>query len=109
MEPELGGESVGAIAGTLAAVRLPTDAICDRWTLEIVLHLLPGARRCSDLVRLSKMGSRLVGSWLAALRTLGVVDRRPCSVGPLRYEYFLTRIGLELRAVLGQMIRWEHS
>jgi DNA-binding HxlR family transcriptional regulator len=101
--------SVDAIAGTLAAVRQPADAVCDRWTLEIVLQLLPGARRYSDILRLSGIASRLVASRLAALQALGIVDRRPYSDGPLRFEYFLTRMGLELRAVLGQMIRWEQS
>ena len=109
MEPESGAVSVDAIAGTLAAVRQPADAICDRWTLEIVLHLLAGARRYSDLMRFSGMASRLVASRLAALQSLGVVDRRPYSEGPVRYEYFLTDMGLELKAVLGQMIRWERN
>ena len=107
MEPESGAVSVDAIAGTLAAVRQPADAICDRWTLEIVLHLLSGARRYSELLHQSGMASRLVASRLAALQDLGVVDRRPYSEGPVRYEYFLTDMGSELRAVLGQMIRWE--
>ena len=53
MEPEPGRVSADAIIGTLAAVRQPADAICDRWSLEIVLHLLPEARRFGDLVRLS--------------------------------------------------------
>jgi len=107
MKPERGEASADAIAGTLAAVRQPADAICDRWTLEIVLHLLAGSRRFSDLVRLSGMASRLVVSRLAALQALGVVDRRPYSDRPLRHDYFLTRMGLDLEAVLGQMSRWE--
>ena len=109
MEPESGVVSVDAIAGTLAAVRQPADAICDRWTLEIVLHLLSGARRYSELLRQSGMASRLVASRLAALQDLGVVDRRLYSEGAVRYEYFLTDMGSELRAVLGQMIRWERN
>ncbi len=107
MKPEPGEVSAEAIAGTLAAVRQPADAICDRWTLEIVLLLLPQPRRFSDLVRLSGMASRLVASRLAALQALGVVERRPYSDRPPRHAYVLTRMGVELRAVLGQMVRWE--
>lgn len=107
MEPEPGGVPTDAIAGTLAAVRQPADAICDRWTLEIVIHLLPNARRFSDLVRLSGLASRLVASRLAALQALGVVDRRPYGERPLRHVYFLTPMGVALKAVLGQMVRWE--
>ena len=107
MEPEPGRVSADAIIGTLAAVRQPADAICDRWSLEIVLHLLPEARRFGDLVRLSGMASGLVATRLSALQALGVVDRRPYSAGPPRHVYFLTPMGDELKAVLGQMIRWE--
>ncbi len=107
MEPESRVVTADAIAGALAAVRQPADAICDRWTLEIILHLLPEARRFSDLVRLSGMASRLVASRLVLLQTIGVVDRRPYSDTPLRHVYFLTSMGLDLRAVLGRMIQWE--
>lgn len=96
-----------AVRGTLAAVRQPADAICDRWSLELVCHLLAGERRFGDLEQSSGVASRLVASRLAALRSLGVVDRRRYSDTPQRYAYFLTPMGRELRAVLGQMAGWE--
>lgn len=96
-----------AIGGALAAVRQPADAVCDRWTLELVCQLLAGERRFGDLVQSSGIASRLVASRLSALQGLGVVDRRRYSDAPPRYAYFLTPMGRGLRAILGQMVGWE--
>ena len=109
MDLERGPVPADAITGALAAVRQPADAVCDRWTLEIVLRLLAGETRFSDLARDTGIAARLVASRLAALQRLGAVDRRPYSQAPLRHLYVLTPMGLELRPVLGQMIRWERS
>lgn len=96
-----------AINAVLVASRQAADAICDRWTLAIVLSALQGARRFNDLARSTGMATRLLTDRLRSLETSGILVRIPYSIRPLRHEYRLTNMGEQLQDVILQMARWE--
>ena len=96
-----------AINAVLVASRQAADAICDRWTLAIVLSALQGARRFNDLARSTGMATRLLTDRLRSLETSGMLVRIPYSIRPLRHEYRLTNMGEQLQDVFLQMARWE--
>ena len=59
-----------AISAVLVAVRQAADAICDRWSFEILLAAFEGKTRFTDFARSTGMASRLVASRLRALEEL---------------------------------------
>ncbi len=96
-----------AINAVLVASRQAADAICDRWSLAIVLSALQGARRFNDLARSTGMATRLLTDRLRTLEASGILLRIPYSIRPLRHEYRLTNMGEQLQDVILQMARWE--
>lgn len=96
-----------AINAVLVASRQAADAICDRWSLAVILTALQGARRFNDLARGTGMATRLLTDRLRTLQTAGILVRIPYSIRPLRHEYRLTNMGEALQAVVLQMARWE--
>jgi DNA-binding HxlR family transcriptional regulator len=97
-----------AITGALVAVRQAADAICDRWSFEILLAAFEGETRFTAFVERAGMASRLVASRLMALEQLGVFERKAYSANPPREDYRLTPMGEALAEVIRQMLRWEH-
>ena len=97
-----------AITAVLVAVRQAADAVCDRWSFEILLAAFEGETRYSGFVARTGMASRLVSSRLRALTQLGVFARHAYSASPSREEYRLTAMGEALAEVIRQMLRWEH-
>ncbi len=98
-----------AIAAVLVASRQAADAVCDRWSLLVVLAALQGARRFSDLTECTGMGSRLLAVRLKSLEGIGMIISVPYSIRPLRHEYRLTPMGEALSEVMSQMLRWERN
>jgi DNA-binding HxlR family transcriptional regulator len=98
-----------AIHATLVSSRQVTDLICDRWSLSIILALIEGERRFSDLAARSGIASRLLNARLTTLTEIGVILRMPYSMHPPRFEYHLTNMGQELLPAFLQMDRWEQG
>jgi DNA-binding HxlR family transcriptional regulator len=46
---------------------------------------------------------------LKRLQEHGIIERRPYSQAPLRYEYLLTRRGKALRPLLMEIIHWGNT
>ena len=93
------------------AVRCPVAAtlelVGDRWTLLIVRDLLRGRRRFNEL-RESVEGipPAVLTARLRVLEAASVVERRPYSNHPPRYEYRLTAKGHALGVVVGALADW---
>jgi DNA-binding HxlR family transcriptional regulator len=93
------------------AFRCPVAAtlelVGDRWTLLIVRDLLRGRRRFNEL-RESVEGipPAVLTARLRALEAASVVERRPYSDHPPRYEYRLTAKGHALGVVVGALADW---
>lgn len=96
-----------AINAVLVSSRQAVDAICDRWSLALVLAMLQGERRFGGLMERTGMASRLLTARLRALELGGVILRMPYSLHPPRHEYQLTNMGAAVSDVLLQMLRWE--
>ena len=98
-----------AINAVLVSSRQAIDAVCDRWTLALVLAMLQGERRFNGLIEATGIATRLLATRLRALESGGIVVRMPYSMHPPRQEYHLTNMGNDLSSVLFQMLRWEQN
>jgi DNA-binding HxlR family transcriptional regulator len=107
--PAIAASDSLAINGVLVSARQAIDMICDRWTWSIVLALLLGGRRFTDLTERTGMASRLLTTRLKALEANGVIVRLPYSMHPPRFEYRLTNMGDDLLPIVLQMDRWEQA
>ncbi|WP_394760475.1 winged helix-turn-helix transcriptional regulator [Phenylobacterium sp.] len=107
--PSIAPSDALAINAVLVSSRQAVDAICDRWTLALVLAMLQGERRFNGLMGRTGIATRLLSARLRALEAAGIVVRMPYSMHPLRHEYHLTNMGSDLADVLLQMLRWEQN
>lgn len=88
-----------SIAGAL-------DVVGDRWSLLVVRELLYGVHRFNELVDNTGAPRDILTARLRKLQEYGIVEKRPYSSRPPRYEYFLTAAGRELWPVLQMLKRW---
>jgi DNA-binding HxlR family transcriptional regulator len=80
-----------------------------KWTGLIVLTLLPGARRFSELAgQLEVVSDRVLSERLKELEEAGVVERSVLPESPVRVEYRLTEKGQALEPVLKALDEWGH-
>lgn len=98
-----------AINAVLVASRQAVDAICDRWTLTLIVAALQGARRYGEFTEQTGMASRLLTARLRTLEDQGLLSRLPYSLRPPRDEYRLTPKSEALFEVVLQMARWEDA
>lgn len=107
--PSIAPSDALAINAVLVSSRQAVDAVCDRWTLTLVLAMLQGERRFNGFLARTGIATRLLSARLAALEASGIVVRMPYSMRPLRYEYQLTNMGSAISDILLQMRRWDQS
>lgn len=88
-----------SVAGTLGVVG-------ERWTLLIVREIFQGRRRFSEMQRTLGVARNVLAARLERLIEEGIIERRPYSEHPQRYEYFLTEKGLDLWPVLMALLHW---
>ncbi len=94
--------------------QLPTQAtartlqvIGGTWKPRIVLRLIAGPRRLSELKReLPGISQKVLIQGLRELQEHGVVARRVSSDLPLRVEYSATPLGASLEPVLVSLCQW---
>jgi DNA-binding HxlR family transcriptional regulator len=112
-EHPLGGpSSLGPAA--LAAFLCPVDEaariIGQKWTLQIVHHLLDrhGCRFCELQEALGGVNPSTLSSRLKMLEEVGLVHRVQVSAIPPHVEYSLTPMGTELRDVIEAVTLWSN-
>ncbi len=76
------------------------------WSPLIVRDVWVGINRFDDLQRDLGISRKVLAERLKHLVEAGMLDRRPYSERPARYEYVLTRKGLEFVDVLVVMAQW---
>lgn len=91
--------------------RRPLRACCEsidgKWKGVILLHLLDGTKRFSELkVLLENVTQRVLTKELRELEKAQIVSRRVYAEVPPRVEYSLTEIGMSLRPVIDVKIAW---
>jgi DNA-binding HxlR family transcriptional regulator len=88
-----------AIAQTLAFLG-------ERWTILVMREIGLGRRRFDEIQSHLGVASNVLSARLTSLVDEGIVERRPYSSHPGRFEYHFTDKGRELLPVLWGMMRW---
>src|SRR5690349_3386469 len=78
-----------------------------RWKIPLIFHLLPGAKRFSELLRaLSGITQKMLTQQLREMERDGIVRRTVYPQVPPKVEYSLTPRGETLKPVVNAMCRW---
>jgi DNA-binding HxlR family transcriptional regulator len=85
------------------------ELIGKRWTGAIMHVLLSGPMRFSEISHaVPELSDRLLSERMKELESRGVVERRVDAGPPVRVEYALTEMGLDLGPALGEIKAWAH-
>jgi DNA-binding HxlR family transcriptional regulator len=86
---------------------LALDQVGDRWTLHILMALLGGPRRYSQLKQLvSGAGTNILSDRLRALAANGLVQRRTGNAPGSETRYQLTERGAQLGPIIAGLATW---
>jgi DNA-binding HxlR family transcriptional regulator len=104
-------EELPALEKFLCPVDEAARIMGQKWTLQIVHHLLDGrSRRFCELQEiLGKVNPSTLSSRLKMLEETGLVRRSQISNIPPHVEYSLTEMGEELRGVITEITRWSNT
>jgi DNA-binding HxlR family transcriptional regulator len=92
--------------GQVCSIARSLELIGERWTLLVVREVFNGKRRFSEMQRSLGVARNVLTSRLQRLVDEGILERRPYSEKPERYEYFLTEKGLDLWPVMMSLMFW---
>jgi DNA-binding HxlR family transcriptional regulator len=83
------------------------ELIGKRWTGAIVVALIPGTRRFSEIAQaVPQISDRLLSMRLRELEAEGLVQRQVYEGTPVRVEYALTDMGRDLERSLSELRLW---
>ena len=87
------------------------DLIGDKWTLLIIRDMLFLNKKSFNefLKSPEKIATNILTDRLKRLEEYKIIEKRPYTKTPLRYEYFLTQHGKDLRPLLIDLIRWGNT
>ena len=88
---------------TIAAV---ADLVGDKWSMLVLRDVFRGVRRFDELCADLGMSRAVLTERLKRLVDAGVLTRVPYQERPVRYEYRLTPMGVELSPMLVALMRW---
>lgn len=98
---------VAPSAGGLCPVFASIELVGTKWRLLIIHHLLTGAKRYTELLRLNPgLSSKTLTSTLKSLEGFGLVDRHVIPTRPLSVVYSLTADGEALAPAVAELRRW---
>jgi DNA-binding HxlR family transcriptional regulator len=82
------------------------EIVGEKWALLAVREVFLGNRRFDEMVRRTGAPRDTLAARLRTLTGAGILERRPYSEHPARYEYRLTEAGLDLYPVILTLMRW---
>jgi len=82
------------------------DIVGEKWALLAVREVFLGDRRFDEMVRRTGAPRDTLAARLRTLVGAGVLERRPYSEHPARFEYHLTEAGRDLYPVIVTLMRW---
>src|SRR3954454_18602722 len=97
---------IDAFAQQNCAVAQTLAFLGERWSVLILRELFLGNRRFDDIQDELGVASNVLSARLATLVDEEIVERRPYSERPERFEYRLTQKGLDLQPVLLELLAW---
>lgn len=110
-QPEHGTFSERLMRGNVMAAACPSREILkhltSRWGVLVLIALMPGKQRFSDLRRcIGGVSERMLAQTLQWLEADGMVDRKDFKTVPPHVEYTLTPIGLEAAEKVQGLVEW---
>jgi DNA-binding HxlR family transcriptional regulator len=96
MQPTTRDETIATVA----------DLVGDKWSMLVVRDVFRGVRRFDDLCADLGMSRAVLTGRLKKLVAAGVLTKVPYHERPVRHEYRLTPMGLELSPMLVALLRW---
>ena len=82
------------------------EHVGDLWSMLIVRDALQGLARFDEFQRSLGISTSSLTRHLNGLVAAGVLERRPYSERPPRFEYVLTEAGLDLKPVVIALAAW---
>ncbi|WP_055587497.1 winged helix-turn-helix transcriptional regulator [Peterkaempfera griseoplana] len=95
-----------ALPGRPCSAAAALGVVGEKWALLAVREILLGNHRFDALVRNTGAPRDRLTARLRALEEAGVVERRPYSERPPRFEYHLTPAGRDLSPVIRALLAW---
>ncbi|AEQ98420.1 winged helix-turn-helix transcriptional regulator [Xanthomonas oryzae pv. oryzicola] len=97
----------GPFDDTKCPVRDVLDQIGDKWTLLILLTLIPGPSRFSAIQRaVPDISKRMLTQTLRNLERNGMITRKVYATKPPSVEYALSKLGIALLGPVSQLLNW---
>ena len=82
------------------------DVLGDTWSILVLRDVLLGAHRFDPMQRHLGIARNVLAARLKRLLEHGLLEKREYQAHPPRFEYHLTRKGLDLQPVLIGLMRW---
>ncbi|MCS0602906.1 helix-turn-helix transcriptional regulator [Streptomyces sp. LP11] len=102
----------GADAEAVCPYRLVLEHVTSRWGVLVLIELLEGSRRFSELRRaiseVGRVSEKMLAQTLQTLERDGLVHRDAKPVIPPRVDYSLTALGVEAAEQVRALARWTH-
>ena len=92
--------------GQVCSIARTLELIGERWSILVIREVFSGRRRFSEMQRTLGVARNVLANRLQRLVDEGILERRPYSDHPSRYEYFLTERGLDLWPVMVSLMHW---
>jgi DNA-binding HxlR family transcriptional regulator len=92
--------------GQICSIARSLELVGERWTLLVVREIFHGRRKFSEMQRSLGVARNVLTARLQRMVEEGILERRPYSEKPERYEYFLTEKGLDLWPVMIALMHW---
>ncbi|MEE4543001.1 helix-turn-helix domain-containing protein [Streptomyces sp. V4-01] len=100
---EMAGVPIGVRPCSIAAA---LEILGERWSLLAVREMAYGVHTFAKIAGFTGASRDILADRLRKLEQAGVVERRPYSEHPPRFEYHLTRAGLELFPLMMALREW---
>jgi DNA-binding HxlR family transcriptional regulator len=90
----------------VCSVARSLDIVGEKWALLAVREVFLGNRRFDEMIRQTGAPRDTLAARLRTLVVAGILERRPYSDHPARFEYYLTDVGRDLYPVILTLRQW---
>ena len=92
--------------GQVCSIASALELVGERWTLLVIREVFNGHRRFGEMQESLGVARNVLATRLQRLVDEDILERRPYSERPERYEYFLTEKGLDLWPLMISLMHW---
>jgi DNA-binding HxlR family transcriptional regulator len=98
--------AIKAFADFNCSIARPLSFLGERWAVLVLRDVFLGRRRFDEIQDSLGIATNVLSQRLATLVEEGILERRPYSEHPERFEYRLTPKGLDLQPLLLALLAW---